>query len=45
MGKVRKRKKPKRNVRCTMCTKYRWLGNNKGRRKLRDLPHKDDTPV
>lgn len=28
-----KRKKTKRNVRCTMCTDYRWMGNNKGRKK------------
>lgn len=28
-----KRKKTKRRVRCTMCTKYRWFGNNKGRSK------------
>lgn len=28
-----KRKKTKRNVRCTMCTQNRWLGNNCGRFK------------
>lgn len=27
-----KRKKCKRNVRCTLCTSYRWMGNSKGRR-------------
>lgn len=32
-----KRKKTKRNVRCTMCTYYRWLGNNKGRKRISDL--------
>jgi len=26
-----KRKKSKRNVKCTICTTYRHLGNNKGR--------------
>jgi hypothetical protein len=26
-----KRKTTKRRVRCTICTPYRWLGNNKGR--------------
>ena len=28
-----KRKKTKRRVRCTMCTPYKWMGNNKGRQK------------
>lgn len=28
-----KRQKTKRRVRCTLCTSYRWMGNNKGRRK------------
>lgn len=23
-----KRKKPKRQVRCTMCTQHRWFGNH-----------------
>lgn len=31
-----KRKKSKRRVRCTICTKYRWLGNHKERQPLRD---------
>lgn len=26
-----KRPKTKRRVRCTMCTTYKWMGNNKGR--------------
>lgn len=26
-----KRKKTRRNVRCTLCTDVRWLGNNVGR--------------
>lgn len=25
------RKASKRTVRCTMCTQYRWFGNNEGR--------------
>ena len=33
VSKDRKRKKTKRNVRCTMCTQHRWFGNNKGRFK------------
>ena len=32
-----KRKKTKRRVRCTMCTKFRWMGNNKGRKRISDL--------
>jgi hypothetical protein len=31
-----KRKKARRNVRCTLCTDLRWLGNNNGRRKHSD---------
>lgn len=31
-----KRKKAKRQVRCTMCTQHRWLGNNKGRYRHTD---------
>lgn len=31
-----KRKKTRRQVRCTLCTPYRWLGNNKERVKHRD---------
>lgn len=35
-----KRKKCKRQVRCTMCTQHRWKGNsrkaNEGRRPLQD---------
>jgi len=27
-----KRKKTKRRVRCTLCTPYKWMGNNVGRR-------------
>ena len=30
-----KRRKSKRRVRCTMCTKYRWMGNTKGRHRER----------
>ena len=31
-----KRKKSKRNVRCTLCTADRWKGNAKDRRKARE---------
>ena len=31
-----KRSKTKRNVRCTLCTSYRWFGNGKGRFKARE---------
>lgn len=31
-----KRKKSKKNVRCTLCTTYRWMGNTKERRPIRD---------
>jgi len=31
-----KRKKSKRNVKCTICTKFRWLGNTKGKRRISD---------
>jgi len=31
-----KRKKSKRNVRCTICTELRWRGNNNGRRRHSD---------
>lgn len=31
-----KRKRSKRQVRCTICTTYRWLGNHKARRPFRD---------
>jgi hypothetical protein len=31
-----KRKKSKRSVKCTICTKHRWMGNHKGRRPVRD---------
>lgn len=37
MGKKRKRKpKPRKQVRCTLCTPVRWLGNTKDRRPARD---------
>jgi hypothetical protein len=35
-----KRRKSKRNVRCTLCTTYRWMGNTKQRLKARDLSAK-----
>ncbi len=31
-----KRRKTRRNVRCTMCTQSRFLGNNKGRYKAKE---------
>lgn len=44
MGHKRKRKpKPKRQVRCTLCTKYRWLGNTKERRPSRDRRDTQDS--
>jgi hypothetical protein len=32
-----KRRKSRRRVRCTLCTKYRWMGNKKDRKRIRDL--------
>lgn len=32
-----KRKKSKRTVKCTICTKYRWRGNSSARKPIRDL--------
>ena len=32
-----KRKKARRKCRCTMCTQLRWMGNSKGRKRIRDL--------
>lgn len=32
-----KRKKPRRSVKCFMCTQYRWMGNAKGRKRISDL--------
>lgn len=31
-----KRKKCKKNVKCTICTTHRWLGNRSGRFKIKD---------
>lgn len=31
-----RRKKTKRSVRCTMCTKYRWMGNTAEKRRVSD---------
>lgn len=28
--------KRRRKVRCTLCTPHRWMGNNKGRFKVKD---------
>jgi hypothetical protein len=38
-----KRKKSKRNVRCTMCTQLRWLGNNRGKKRISDQKQFDKT--
>lgn len=38
-----KRKKSKRQVKCTLCTKYRWMGNSKNRKRVRDLRALQDT--
>lgn len=32
-----KRKKSKRQVKCTHCTKYRWMGNTKEKKRISDL--------
>jgi len=29
----RKSKRTRRQPKCTLCTYYRWLGNNKGRKR------------
>jgi hypothetical protein len=39
-----KRKKSKRSVRCTLCTTYRWRGNSKGRKPIRDLRQQELKP-
>lgn len=31
-----KRKKSKRNVKCTLCTPHRWMGNGKERFKAKE---------
>lgn len=31
-----KRKKSKRSVKCTMCTKYRWMGNTPEKKRVSD---------
>lgn len=35
-----KRKKSKRNVKCTICTTYRWGGNSKIRMKAKEAESK-----
>ena len=32
-----KRTKPRRSCKCTMCTKFRWLGNSKDRKRISDI--------
>ena len=36
-----KRKKSKRNVRCTLCTQLRWRGNSKSKKRISDLRNDD----
>jgi hypothetical protein len=36
-----KRKKSKRVVKCTMCTKLRWMGNSKSKKRISDLRNLD----
>jgi len=40
-----KRKKSKRNVKCTMCTQLRWLGNSKLRKRISDLRNEDRAKI
>lgn len=35
-----KRKKSKRSVKCTLCTKHRWFGNAAERSKAKEAEHK-----
>ena len=35
-----RRKRSRRQIRCTICTPYRWLGNHKERIKLKDREDK-----
>ncbi len=36
-----KRKKSKRSVKCTLCTKFRWLGNSKQRLSKQEMQNSD----
>lgn len=36
-----KRQKTKRRVRCTRCTLYKWMGNNKGRKPAELAANRD----
>lgn len=40
-----KRKKCKRQVRCTLCTPNRWKGNTKGRFKAKEKAVRDREPA
>jgi hypothetical protein len=40
-----KRKKCKRTVRCTLCTKVRWMGNIKARKRISDLRNIDKSEL
>jgi len=35
-----KRKRCRRQVRCTLCTPYRWRGNSKARSKAKNQPNR-----
>lgn len=37
-----KHKKSKRSVKCTMCTKYRWMGNTKDKQRISDQRMKQE---
>lgn len=37
------RKASKRTVKCTICTTYRWLGNNEGRWNINTIKRKVST--
>lgn len=36
-----KRKKSKRSCRCTLCTKFAWMGNSKHRKHISDIRNDD----
>ena len=36
-----KRKKSKRACKCTLCTKFRWLGNSLQRKRISDIRNID----
>lgn len=36
MAQSKHKRRTKKQPRCTMCTTYRWMGNSKERRPIRD---------